>query len=49
MSSSTQRPSPRRPYPPFWEKSIPFILALVGLAVLALILISVAVLLGWLK
>lgn len=49
MTSSSQRPSPRRPYPPFWEKAVPFILVLVGLAVLALIVISLAVLLGWLK
>lgn len=37
---------PRRSYPPFWEKFIPYILGLIGLIVLGLVLLALSVVLG---
>lgn len=45
MIQSPHRRPPRR-YPPFWERVIPIILILIGLAILVLIGISLAVVLG---
>lgn len=44
----TQRPTSRHTYPRFWEKAIPIFLVLIGLAILILLGVGLAVVLGWL-
>ncbi len=44
----TSRPASRHTYPRFWEKAIPVFLILIGLAILVLLGVSLAVVLGWL-
>ncbi len=39
MSNPSGKPKPPRQYPPFWEKSVPIFLAILGLAVLTLLVI----------
>jgi len=48
MAKQPRLKSSQRRYPPFWERAVPVLLLLIGLAVVALVIISLAVLLGWL-
>ncbi|MCX8024185.1 MAG: hypothetical protein N3A60_03165 [Thermanaerothrix sp.] len=44
----TTRRTSRHTYPRFWEKSIPVFLIVIGLAILVLLGVGLAVVLGWL-
>ena len=46
MNSSQKQPANKRQYPPLYEKIIPIALGIIALAILALLVISVAVALG---
>jgi len=46
MSDQEKRTPPERRYPPFYEKAVPIILAIIGLFVLVLLVVIVAVALG---
>jgi hypothetical protein len=45
MAEKPERPDPRR-YPPFWEKAVPIIVALIGVIVLGLAIVAASVALG---
>ncbi|MEJ2549128.1 MAG: hypothetical protein P8Z42_06845 [Anaerolineales bacterium] len=38
--------TPNRHYPPFWERFVPFAIAIIGVIIVVLLLISIAVALG---
>lgn len=46
MSDQEKHTPPERRYPPFYEKAVPIILAIIGLFVLVLFVVIVAVALG---
>jgi hypothetical protein len=46
VSGGEHRPSPKRGYPPFWEKAVPILLAIIVVVIVVLLLIAVAVVLG---
>jgi len=37
---------PRRSYPPFWEKAVPYLVAAVVVVIVVLLVIAIAVVLG---
>ncbi len=46
MTESEGKPKRPRQYPAFWEKAVPIILAILGIALLALLIIIVGVATG---
>ena len=47
MSNPGEPRPQKRQYPPMYELFVPIVLGIIALAVLALLLISLAVVLGW--
>ena len=39
--------SPRRRYPPFWEKAVPVFVVVMGFVILLMLVIAIAVILGF--
>ena len=46
MSQESDRKSPKRLYPPFYEKIVPITLGIVALAIVVLVLVIICVALG---
>ena len=45
MKEGNKKPTPRR-YPPFWERAVPIIVAVIGVLVLGLAIVAASVALG---
>ncbi|HUW08183.1 MAG TPA: hypothetical protein VM537_00560 [Anaerolineae bacterium] len=46
MKNQGDHTPPRRRYPPFWEKGVPFLVAAVVVVIVVLLIIAIAVVLG---
>lgn len=45
--SNEEKPAPKtRSYPPFWERAVPVVVAMIGIAIAALLIIALLVALG---
>ena len=45
--SDRQKRVPKREYPPFYEKAVPIALGCIGVAILVMLFVGLAVVLGW--
>lgn len=45
-NGTSAKSSPRRRYPPFWEKAVPVFVVVMGMVILIMLVITIAVILG---
>jgi hypothetical protein len=46
VNGTSSKSSPKRRYPPFWEKAVPVFVVVMGVVILIMLVITIAVALG---